>query len=160
MSIIAELARLLGPLWLIAIAATFVTSLCESARPQAAEGEERVSNGPLGAVGAVASLVTPFVLFLHAFWRVVGDDRVVYSPSDLIAHAVVRAAVIAVIFIVLLIATMGGAIPGWFIASSLPMTGRTLYRASPFLAVATLIFSFAFFYPSAARVVGLFLASR
>ncbi|HWA00804.1 MAG TPA: hypothetical protein VG841_10885 [Caulobacterales bacterium] len=158
MSIAAELASMLGPLWLIAIAATFVSSLCESARPKAVEGEPRVSNGALGAVGAFAGLVTPFVLFLYAFWHVLGDDRVIYSASDLIAHSVVRSTVIIAIFAILFVATMGGAIPGWIVSSSAPRAARALYRFSPFVATATLIFSFAFAYPSAAHVVELFLA--
>lgn len=115
-ALIDELGANAGDLWILALIGAFFVMTCEAAKPKPAEGESRA--GPQGFALLVMnlSLVTPLLLFLHAFLTAGG-------------------ALIAIV------ALIGGAILissiiGWIISAAAPSFGRTLNRAAPFLAVA------------------------
>ncbi|MES1201169.1 MAG: hypothetical protein ABUS57_06940, partial [Pseudomonadota bacterium] len=61
-TILAAIASAVGLLWVLGLGASFLAGVCESAKPPAEEGEPPLSNGALGAAGAVASFLTPFIL--------------------------------------------------------------------------------------------------
>ncbi|MCX7358902.1 MAG: hypothetical protein NT015_12280 [Alphaproteobacteria bacterium] len=89
--------------------------VCESAKPKPEDGEDR--GGPRGfaLLVTILSLLTPLLLFLHAFLS--GSGALI--------------AVVVAIFGAVLTAT----IVGWIIRAAIPGVARTLNRAAPILAV-------------------------
>ncbi len=104
-----------GDLWFAALIGIFFVMICESAKPKPAEGEDR--GGPRGFALwiMILSLLTPFLLFIHA---VVAGAGSVFGALIVIGAAVMLSAII-----------------GWIIAAAAPDIGRTLNRAAPIMAV-------------------------
>lgn len=127
-----------GQNWAIAVAAAFVAMMCEAAYP---DREDKVQRGPLGIMAVAASLITPFLLFVHAFWSVAAIGA---SRGDELSDFILRATqntIVAGIFIVMIPLTLGPSIPGWVIRKASPSLGRALFAASPFLHVAVFAFT-------------------
>jgi len=115
-ALIDELARNAGDLWFLAVIGSFLVMVCEAAKPKPIEGESKAAPEGLALLVMILSLITPLLLFFHAFLSASG-------------------ALIAII------ALIGGsilvsAIVGWIIGATIPDFGRTLNRAAPFLAIA------------------------
>jgi hypothetical protein len=114
-ALIDELAANAGDLWFLALIGAFFVMICESAKPKPAEGESRAGPQGFALLVMILSLLTPLLLFLHAFLTASG-------------------ALIAIV------AAIGGAIivsaiVGWIIGAAAPDFGRSLHRAAPYLAV-------------------------
>lgn len=122
-----QLIGLAGPMWLYALIAAFVVMLAESAKPRPADGEERPPASPLGVLAAIASLATPFLLFIHAYV----EAARVQMPNALVAS-----------LIVLVTAVLAATIIGWIIAAAIRPLGKLLGQAAPFLALAVFAFTF------------------
>jgi hypothetical protein len=103
-----------GDLWFAALIGAFFVMVCESAKPKDADSNR---GGPRGLALwiMIMSLLTPFLLFIHA---VVAGAGSVFGALIVIGAAVILSAII-----------------GWLIAAAAPDIGRTLNRAAPFLAV-------------------------
>lgn len=130
-----EVFETAGLLWFVAVAGMFFSAVCESAKPKAEDGERR--SGGLGLViAAIASLVTPILLFIYGFWSLaggagVGSDRLINSALD-------RPVVVAALFGLLAGTALAGSILGWTIRAMAPALGKTLNRGAVALALVTL----------------------
>lgn len=102
--------------WLAAYVISFLTMVCEAAKPKTREGEERPKTSALAVWITVLSLFTPLLLFFHAF--LAGNGALV---------AIIAAIGAAII---------GASLIGWAIAALAPDVGRTLHRAASILALA------------------------
>jgi hypothetical protein len=89
--------------------------ICESAKPKPGEGEYRAAPQGFALLAAIVSLVTPLMLFLHAFAT---------ASGALIAIVVAVGGTV-----------IGAAIIGWIVGALAPSVGRTLNRAAPVLAI-------------------------
>src|SRR5262245_18409834 len=105
-----------GDLWLLALIGSFFVMVCESAKPR---GEGCEEAGGWGLLVNILTMLTPLLLFLHAFASVNG----VMSDILIAIIACIGGAVI------------GAALIGWLIGRVAPDLGRTLNRDAPFLAV-------------------------
>ncbi|ANP44515.1 hypothetical protein [Candidatus Viadribacter manganicus] len=113
--LVDQLVSTAGDLWFAALLGQFFVMVCESAKPKPAEVEEQ--GGPRGfaLLVTILSLITPLLLFFHAFLS--GSGALV--------------AVIVAIFGAVITAT----IVGWIIRAAIPDVARVLNRAAPILAL-------------------------
>src|SRR5215831_15520831 len=72
---LGALVALAGQNWLVAAAAAFVVMIFEGAKPSPVEGEDEPRASAFARVAMIASLVTPFLLFLHAFGAFVRSEQ-------------------------------------------------------------------------------------
>ncbi len=115
-ALVDELMARVDDLWIAALCGSFLAMVCEAAKPKPREGEPRSETSPIAVWIGIASLLTPLLLFLHAF---LSGGGALIAVIVAIGSAIVLAALI-----------------GWAIALLAPDVGRTLSRAAPFLAVA------------------------
>jgi hypothetical protein len=115
-ALIDQLASNAGDLWFLAVVGAFFVMICESAKPKPAEGESRAGPQGFALLAMILSLVTPLLLFFHAFLT---------ASGALVAIVAVMGGII-----------IGSAIIGGVIGAVAPSFARTLNRAAPFLAVA------------------------
>jgi hypothetical protein len=113
--LVDQLLDSVGDLWFGALVGSFFVMICESARPKPTEGESRAAPQGFALLAAILSLITPLLLFLHAFATASGALIAIVAA---VGGAVVGAAVI-----------------GWIVAAAAPDMGRLLHRAAPVLAV-------------------------
>ncbi len=114
-AMVDQLISTVGDLWFAALIGQFFVMVCESAKPKPAEGDQQGGLRGFALLAAVLSLITPLLLFLHAFLS--GSGALV--------------AVIIAIFGAVITAT----VVGWFIRAAIPDVARVLNRAAPILAV-------------------------
>lgn len=114
-ALVNQLTSSVGDLWLAALFGQFFVMVCESAKPKREEGEPREETQGFALLVMILSMLTPFLLFLHAFLSGSGG---VLAIIIAIVGAVVTAALI-----------------GWLIATVAPDVGRRLNRITPFLAL-------------------------
>lgn len=114
-ALVEQLLGRVGDLWLGALFGSFFVMICESAKPKPADGESRAAPQGFALLAAILSLLTPLMLFIHAF-------------------ATASGALIAIIAAIGG-AVIGAALIGWVIGALAPDVGRTLNRAAPFLAL-------------------------
>lgn len=115
-ALIDQLLERVGDLWFAALAGQFLVMICESSKPKPEEGEARAEPRGVGLLVMILSLLTPLLLLLHA---------VAAGAGAPIAAVVVVGGAIVIAGLV-----------GMVIGAAAPPVGRTLTRASPFLAVA------------------------
>lgn len=147
----------LNPLWFVAMTGMFVTNVCESARPRAVAGEKPISNGVLGIIGGVASVALPFLLFVYAFWALVGFEGAKFTVEELPALILARQVVIAGLVAFMLALNLGAMLPAWLIGRISPPLGRSLYRLAPYLALTTLALAIYFAWSSVLSALELFI---
>ncbi|MBY0568110.1 MAG: hypothetical protein K2P70_12405 [Hyphomonadaceae bacterium] len=114
--LIDELSRNAGDLWFLAVVGSFFVMVCEAAKPKPGEGESKAAPEGLPLLVMILSLITPLLLFFHAFLTASGALIAIIA---LIGGAIISSALI-----------------GWIIGAAAPDVGRTLNRAAPFLAIA------------------------
>ena len=127
--VLQDLIAAAGAAWLAAVGVSFLASVCEQSNP-APKGE--INLGALGVMGGIASLVTPFLVLIHAYWSVtlksnpvIADDFLLFVLStfnNLLVMALVA------LFVVLTLLPM---LPGLLIRKVAPGPAAWLYRASP-----------------------------
>jgi hypothetical protein len=115
-TLVDQLTTRVEDLWLASLFCSFFTMVCEASKPKPREGESRSETNPIAIWIGIASLLTPILLFLHAFLTGGGALLAVIVA---IGSAITLAALI-----------------GWAIAALAPDVGRTLSRAAPLLAIA------------------------
>ena len=115
-----------GPAWLAALGAMIITTICESARPKPADGEKR-EGGFLIALAAIATLVTPFLLFIHGFWSMAEFSDIEATPQNFINVVLARRVILAALLAFLIAITVAAGAVGWIIRASAPGFGRTEY---------------------------------
>lgn len=115
-ALIDQLADNAGDFWFLALIVQFFVMVCEAAKPRPAPGESRAGPQGFALLVMILSLVTPLLLFLHAF--VAGSGSVI--------------AIAAVIFGAVIVAS----VIGWILGAVSPEIGRTLNRAASILALA------------------------
>ncbi len=121
-ALIGELFAAAGEGWAYAYALAFVAMILDSARPKTSAAR----HGPvLGAVLGVANLITPFLLFVAAFWAVRDNGHLAW------------AVVVVAIFVLILVSGL----IGWFVGSVAPNVGALLFQIAPIFAAATLAFA-------------------
>lgn len=135
-ALIEQLMANVEDAWLAAYGVTFLTMVCEAAKPKPRQGEERPKTNALAVWMSVISLITPLLLFVHAFLT---------GSGALIA---IIAALGAAIFV--------SALLGWVIAALAPDVGRTLNRAAPILALIAFVLAA---YVTGPSIVGLINAA-
>lgn len=133
----AHVLETVGPLWLIAVAGMFLSAVCESARPQPEPGEEKPQGLAL-IIAGVASLITPIMLFVHAFWAILALDGMVVTPGLVIDFAIAQRIVVVGLFVALAGVAIVGSIVGWLVRAAAPGIGKALNQAAVPLALATL----------------------
>lgn len=116
---IGALLSALSDLWGLALIGSFFVMICEAAKPSRRKGEEAEKPGDFALLVMILSLITPLLLFFHAFLTA-GS-----SLPGLIALATLLAGLI-----------IGSSLIGWIIGMAARDIGRTLNRAAPLLAVA------------------------
>lgn len=137
---IGQLARIAGDMWLLALAGAFSVMVCESAKPRPADGEMRAEPRSGALLVTILSLLTPLLLFMHAF---ISAGR---SPQALMLT-----------IIAIGVAIIGAALIGWLIAAAVAPLGRLLSKAAPFLAVVVFGFTLWVTWRSALEVFNRFV---
>ncbi len=133
---IQQLTRIAGDAWFLALIGAFFVMVCEAAKPRPQDDEERRDPKAVALLITVLSLVTPLLLFMHAF---VAAGR---SPAGLMLTIVAIG-----------VAVIGAALIGWLIAAVAAPVGRILNRAAPFLAVIVFAFTLWVTWRSALAVI-------
>lgn len=120
-----------GPLWLVAFGLSFLASACEAASPRDPER----SPAPLEAMAGILSLVTPFLLLIHAYLAVTMKQHAIVNPSEALMSAVqnVDAIILAGIAALMVFMIAAPLLPGFLIRKAAPGLGAMLRRASPYL---------------------------
>lgn len=144
----------IGLLWLIAVAGMFATGICESARPKPLDGEKE-QRGVALLIGGVASLVTPILLFIHAFWAIAGFEGLELTPDLLIDLIIARQVVVLGVFAFLVAVSIIASIIGWTIRAAAPAIGKRIGIAAVPLALGTLALTIFATYEVVARVINL-----
>lgn len=114
-ALVDQLFSAVGDLWFLALLGQFFVMICEGAKPKPAEGESKSAPIGFALLVTILSLLTPILLFFHAFLS--GSGALI--------------AVIVAIGGAILLAT----IIGWAIGALAPSVGRVLNSAAPILAV-------------------------
>lgn len=129
---LGELFAACGPLWAIAIAGAFIAGTGEKAYPN--EGGKH--QAALALVAGIVSIITPLLLFLHAFWAIA-----VQSPMpnidilELVQAAIGNATAIALL-VVMAVLVILPALVGVAVAALAPPLGKLLYWIAPYLNLA------------------------
>lgn len=114
-ALVDQLMTQVDDLWIAALCTSFLTMVCEAAKPKRGADEPREKANAAAVWVSVAGLVTPLLLFFHAF--LTGSGALI--------------AIIAAIGAAVLVS----ALIGWAIAALAADAGRTLNRAAPILAL-------------------------
>lgn len=133
----AHVMEAVGSLWLVAVAGMFLSAVCESARPKSEPGEEKPQGLAL-LIAGIASLITPIMLFVYAFWSILALEGLVLTPDLVIDFAIAQRMVVIGLFIFLAVVATAGSIVGWIIRAAAPGLGKALNMAAVPLAIATL----------------------
>lgn len=129
--VLQDLIGAAGSTWLAAVGVSFLASTCEQSNP-APKGEVKL--GALGAVGGVASLVTPFLVFVHAYWSVtLKSNPVIANDFMLFVLSTLDNALIMALLTLFVVLTILPLLPGFLIRKTAPGPAAWLYRASPIL---------------------------
>lgn len=115
-ALVDQLLASVGDMWLLAYIGQFFVIVCESAKPKPVDDESPRGLRGLALLGAVLSLFTPILLFLHAFATASG--------------------VLIAIFAAILGAVIAATLTGWLIRAVARDVARVLSRAGPVLAIA------------------------
>ncbi|MBL8543944.1 MAG: hypothetical protein JNJ63_09030 [Hyphomonadaceae bacterium] len=134
------LADRASDLWFLALVGSFFVMICEAAKPKRAEGEAREATGALGVWIGILSLLTPLLLFVHAFLT---------AQGSLIAIIVLIGAAI-----------IGASLIGWIISAAAKDFGRVLNRAAPILALAVFALTLYVTWDSVFAFIGIFVGRR
>ncbi len=140
-----ELVALAGRYWLYAVIAAGVAMIFESAKPRLQDGEAEEEGGLARGVVALSSLLTPFLLLVHAYWAMIQAHR---PDALLIALAAVFGAVIL------------ASVIGMIIGAAIPALGHILRRVSPFVSIAALAFTIWVTWANADAVLNAYVLSR
>jgi hypothetical protein len=154
MDALGALAALVGQNWLFAAAAAFVVMVFESAKPPAVEGEPEPGASALQRVAMIASLVAPFLLFLHAFGAFVLAHQTAGQGSEHDGPILLALIGGAVVFV------LAPGILGWIFAKALPPLANMVRAAAPFLALAVFAFTVYVTYRNAFFVLNLYVLSH
>lgn len=122
---LGRLTDVTGELWGYAYLLAFVSMIAESSKPKPAEGEKERTGLGLSLI-MLASLVTPFVLYVHAFWAMASAQAGALLPPLILSLSVL---------------VLVPSLLGMFVRSVAPNGARWIYRAAPFLSVAALAFA-------------------
>jgi hypothetical protein len=150
----AHVLNAVGPLWIVAVAGMFLTAVCESAKPKPIDGQGCSAAGAM-LIAGIASLITPILLFVHAFWSVAGFEGLEITPDLLIDLILARQVVVVGTFASLVAVSVVGSIVGWIIRAASPPLGKTLNTAAVPLALGTLALTVFVTYQTASRVFAL-----
>lgn len=129
---LSELLAACGALWAIAVAGAFIAGTGEKAYPN--EGGKHPA--ALALAAGIVSVITPVLLFLHAFWAIS-----VQSPMSnidilvLVQMAIGNAAAIALL-VVMAVLVIVPALVGVAVAAVAPSLGKLLFWIAPFLNLA------------------------
>ena len=140
-----EQLAIVGPLWLYALTFSGVSMVFESARPRSFEGEQDTESAFVRNVAMISSLLSPFLLLVHAYWAVVQAGR-----FDALL------AVFGAVFGVVIVASA----IGMAIGAGAPGLGRALRRFSAYVAVASLAFTIWVTWANAYAVINAYLLSH
>jgi hypothetical protein len=156
MDALNALAALVGQNWLIAAALAFVVMVFESAKPPPVEGEPEPRASILQRVAMIASLLTPFLLFLGAFgaFTLSRMGRGEGSPEDQNEGLLLAFGGAAIAFVLV------PGILGWITAKALPPLANLLRGVAPFLALAVFAFTVYVTYRNAFFVLNLYVLSH
>ena len=115
---IGALLTALGDLWGLALIGSFFVMICEAAKPKRRDGEETEKPSDFALLVMILSLITPLLLFFHAFLTVGATLEGLIALVSLLGGLII-----------------GSSLIGWIISLVARDVGRTLARAAPILAV-------------------------
>ena len=132
---LSELFAASGWLWCIAVAGAFIAGAGEKSFPN--EGAKHPA--ALALLAGIASLITPFLLFLHAFWAIAPQAS--GATIDIIGVLVstIGTGVALALFAVMAALIVAPALIGVLIAAIAPPLGKLLYWIAPYLNVAVFV---------------------
>ena len=151
---LGALIALGGQNWLIAAAAAFVVMTFEGAKPSPIEGEDEPRASAIARVAMIASLITPVLLFLHAFGAFIQSEQRRGASSEENASMLLLALAVAFVFV------LAPGMLGWLIAKIAPPLARILRAAAPILALAVFAFTFYVTYQNALFVLNFYFLAR
>ena len=156
MDALNALAVLVGQNWLIAAALAFVVIVFESAKPPPIEGEPEPRASVRQRVAMIASLLTPFLLFLGAFgaFTLSRMGRGESSPENQNEGLLLAFGAATIVFVLV------PGILGWIIAKASPALANMLRGAAPILALAVFAFTVYVTYRNALFVLNLYVLSH
>lgn len=130
-NVLQDLIAAAGTVWLAAVSISFLASVCEQSNPSP-KGE--TSLGALGFVSGLVSLVTPFLVLIHAYWSVtLKSNPVVADDFMLVLLSTFDNLLVMALLALFLVLTLLPMLPGLLIRKAAPEAGAWLYRASPIL---------------------------
>jgi hypothetical protein len=138
-ALIDQLLSRVGDLWTLAFVGSFFVMICEASKPKPRDGETAAEPRGFGLLVNILSILTPLLLFVHAF-------------------AEANGAVMAVL-VLLGGAVLGSALIGWALAATARDIAHVLNRASPALAVAVFGLTLYVSWRSAFNVLNFLVAS-
>ena len=126
---LGELFALSGLLWTIAVVGAFIAGAGEKSYPN--EGAKH--SAPLALIAGIVSLITPFLLFLHAFWAITPQASVASVNVLGVLISNIGAARALLLFAVMAVLVIAPALMGTLIAVFAPPVGKLLYLIAPYL---------------------------
>jgi len=131
---LVDLFGLSGALWTIAVAGAFVAGIGEKSYPN--EGGKHPA--PVALLAGIASLITPFLLFLHAFWAIAPHTPGETADIMGIVVSTVGSGAAWALFGVMALLIVLPSLVGTLTAAVTPPLGKLLYWIAPYLNIAVL----------------------
>jgi hypothetical protein len=132
---LSELFTAAGLLWAVAVGGAFIAGSGEKAYPN--EGGKHPAVVTL--VAGIVSLITPVLLFFHAFWAIAVQNPISsVDILEIIQAALGHAAVIALL-VVMAVLVIVPALVGVLVAAIAPPLGKLLYAIAPYLNIAVFV---------------------
>jgi hypothetical protein len=129
---LTELFAASGTLWCVAVAGLFIAGAGEKAYPNEGGRHEAI----ITLLSGIAALVTPFLLFVHAFWAIAPHaPGATYDIVGMTMSTVSAGAAIA-LFAVMAVLIVAPSLLGLLIAAVAPPLGKLLYAIAPYLNIA------------------------
>jgi|CXWL01.1.fsa_nt_gi cytochrome c biogenesis protein CcdA len=155
---VAELARLAGPMLLVAVALSFAVMTFESAKPKRPEGEPPAEKSAFERLGMIAGLAMPFLLLIHMFMTFVHAAQEGQTNAPTTSNEALFPIIALIACFVLLVLLPG--LVGWIIGAISPPAGRLLARIAPYLAIAALVFTIYLTWQNVAEALDVYVRSR
>lgn len=156
---IAYVLDAVGWPWQVALAGLFLVGVCEAARPKE-RGADAKWMLPFRILAAIAGIVTPLLLFFHAFWAIAGFEDVQFAAGQIVDVILARQVVIVALIIVMGAAIVLAWLIGWALGAMAPGLGRMLDRIGAPISALVLALAIFIAWRNAAVVIELFLQSR
>lgn len=148
LSWLTALLAIVGAPWVIAVVGAALASLFEASR------SEKGETGAMHTASALLSVITPFLLFVHAFMQIAGALGLYGNMGGL--GDVVQSTLAFGLYIIMGALLFGPILPALAIRSVAPGLGRTLFAISPWVHVAVFVLALVTSFNSVLAALALF----